>query len=205
MEETYKDHVFINCPFDTEYSLNLQAIVFTVYGCGFYPVSALSEDNALVNRLSKIENLIEGCQYGIHDISRTELNLQGFPRFNMPFELGIFFGAKRFGNKVQKSKNALIFERTSFTYQNYFSDLSGIDTKAHNDNRPIIIKSIRDWFVTSSKRTTIPGHLSIIDGFNNFQTALPAILVNVGLELSMLTFNDLCLIIEEFLKQIITI
>ncbi len=62
-------------------------------------------------------------KYGIHDISRTELNSSGFPRFNKPFELGIFFGAKRFGYKDQKSKNALIFEKTKFTYQNYMSDL----------------------------------------------------------------------------------
>ena len=71
-------------------------------------------------------------KYGIHDISRTELNSSGFPRFNMQFELGTFFGAKRFGYKNQKSKNALIFEKTKFTYQNYMSNLNGIDTKAHN-------------------------------------------------------------------------
>jgi hypothetical protein len=47
--------------------------------------------------LSKIEKLIEVSKYGIHDISRTELNAHNFPRFNMPFELGIFFGAKRHG------------------------------------------------------------------------------------------------------------
>ncbi len=145
MIPNYDDNVFINCPFDIYYALNLQAIIFTVYRCGFLPTSALSEDNALDNRLSKIEKLVESSKYGIHDISRTELNSSGFPRFNMPFELGIFFGAKRYGSKDQKSKNALIFEKTKFTYQNYMSDLNGIDTKAHNNNTSIIIQSIRDW------------------------------------------------------------
>jgi len=203
MPSIYNDNVFINCPFDQEYSLNLQSIVFTVYRCGFYPVSALSEDNGLVNRLSKIEKLIEISKYGIHDISRTELNSHGFPRFNMPFELGIFFGATRFGNRNQKSKNALIFEKTKFTYQNYLSDLSGIDTKAHENNPFTIIQNIRDWLYASSRRASIPGHLTIIDDFTNWQTILPVILQDSHLEMKSLTFNDLCVIIEEYLKTLL--
>jgi hypothetical protein len=203
MPSNYNDNVFINCPFDKDYSLNLQSIVFTVYRCSFYPVSALSEDNALVSRLLKIEKLIETSKYGIHDISRTELNSHGFPRFNMPFELGIFFGATRFGNKNQKSKNALIFEKTKFTYQNYLSDLSGIDTKAHENNTSSIIQNIRDWLYTSSRRTSIPGHLTIIEDFTNWQTNLPVILQGLHLEIDSLTFNDLCVIIEEYLKTLL--
>lgn len=204
MAPGYNDNVFINCPFDDGYTLKLHAIVFTVYRCGFIPLSALSEDNGLDNRLSKIEKLINISKYGIHDISRTELNAHNFPRFNMPFELGLFFGAKRFGNRDQKSKNALIFERTRFTYQNYLSDLSGVDTKAHNNDTSLIIQSIRDWLKTSSRRNTIPGHLSIIEDFNNFEIDLPAALANINLEISTLTFNDLCTSIEEFLKPIMT-
>lgn len=202
MAPGYNDNVFINCPFDVDYTKNLHAVVFTVYRCGFVPLSALSEDNGLDNRLSKIENLIANSRYGIHDISRTELNAHSFPRFNMPFELGIFFGAKRFGNRDQKSKNALIFERTKFTYQNYLSDLSGVDTKAHNNDTSIIIQSIRDWLKTSSRRSSIPGHLKIIEDFNTFEIELPAALANLNLEISTLTFNDLCLTIEEFLRRI---
>lgn len=200
MISEYDDNVFINCPFDSDFAPNLHSIIFTVYRCGFFPVSALSEDNALDNRLSKIEKLVENSRYGIHDISRTELNSQGFPRFNMPFELGLFFGAKRFGTKQQRSKNALIFERTKFSYQNYMSDLSGIDTKEHNNDTSKIIKSIRDWLKVASKRATITGHLTIIKDFKNFRTQLPIILSTLGLEMANLTYNDLCLVIEEYLK-----
>ena len=86
-----EDLVFINCPFDENYSELLRAIVFTVYKCKLFPVTALTEDNALENRLDKIIKLIKKCKYGIHDISRISLNQNGYPRFNMPFELGIFF------------------------------------------------------------------------------------------------------------------
>ncbi len=202
MDPNYNDNVFVNCPFDDAFALNFRAIVFSVYRCGFIPISALGEDNALDNRLDKIQNLVENSKYGIHDISRTELNAQGFPRFNMPFELGIFFGAKRFGNKAQKEKNALIFERTQFTYQNYLSDLNGVDIKAHNNDTSVIIQSIRDWLKTASLRTTIPGQVVIIQNFADFEAQLPANVASLGLDLATLAFNDLCLIVEEFLKMI---
>ena len=203
MNPSYNDLVFINCPFDTEYQPNLEAIVFAIYRCGFYPLSALNEDNALDNRLTKILSLIERCRYGIHDISRTELNAHGLPRFNMPFELGIFYGAKRFGDKQQKKKNVLVFEKTKFSYQNFISDLSGVDLKAHNNNTETILHSIRNWLRTSSRRSTIPGHTQLTGDFKKFQKELPGILNSLSLEKENLTFNDLCLIVEEFLNKLL--
>lgn len=197
----YNDSVFINCPFDKEYLPLLQAIVYTVYRCGFYPQSALGDDNALENRLSKIENYIENCRYGIHDISRTEVNVNSLPRFNMPFELGIFFGAKKFGNRNQKLKNALVFERVKYSYQQYISDLNGIDTKAHNADPKIIIKETRNWLKTSSRRESIPGYKAIISEFLIFQNTLPDIAKNLDLDVNDIPFNELCYIVEEAIRK----
>jgi len=94
----YEDQVFINCPFDEKYFPVFRAVIFAVYRCGFYPNTALNIKNGLKNRLHKIEESIENSKYGIHDISRTESE-KGLPRFNMPFELGLFFGAQRYGDK----------------------------------------------------------------------------------------------------------
>ncbi|MGI8635916.1 MAG: hypothetical protein ACR2KZ_10990 [Segetibacter sp.] len=80
--------------------------------------------------------------------------------------------------------------------------MSGVDTKAHNSDTSVIIQSIRDWLKTSSRRSSIPGHLSIIKDFNSFEAELPAALANLNLEIFTLTFNDLCLVIEEFLKPV---
>ena len=85
----YNDSIFINCPFDGEYTPLLRALIFSIYRCGL-PKSALGEDNALDIRLGKIENLIDGCRYGVHDISRTDPNANGLPRFNMPPLSGVF-------------------------------------------------------------------------------------------------------------------
>jgi hypothetical protein len=100
MPATARD-VFINCPFDSEYKYFFWAIVFVVIRSGFRPRCALETDDSSVNRFEKICSIIKECRYGIHDISRTELDRRSkLPRFNMPLELGIFIAAKRFGTRA---------------------------------------------------------------------------------------------------------
>lgn len=201
-EATYNDRVFINCAFDTDYLPILRAIVFCVYRCGFVPITALNEDNALDNRLQKIERCIEQCRYGIHDLSRTELNPNGLPRFNMPFELGIFFGAKRFGNKQHKSKAAIIFDRERYRYQQFISDLNGVDIKSHDNDSAIAIQKVRNWLEISSRRTTIPGHVFIQRQYQTFTEGLPTVVDNLGLDINDIPFNTFCVIVEESIREI---
>lgn len=91
----YDVSVFINCPFDDDYRPLFYAVVFAVYDCGLVPRCSLEVSNAGNVRIHKIVSLIKDCRWGIHDLSRTELNPNGLPRFNMPLELGIFLGAQR--------------------------------------------------------------------------------------------------------------
>ena len=197
---TYSDNVFINCPFDPEYESLFRATVFTIYRCGFYPRCAKEEDDGTDFRLNKILNIVSDCKYGIHDISRIELDKNGFPRFNMPFELGLYWGAKRYGDSSHKSKKAIVLEKNQYSYQKYISDLNGIDTKAHANNINTLISILRNWLNQVSRRTTIPGHLKIIADYEAFNDQLPPMLVTSGLEIENLTFNDLCIHIEEWLK-----
>ena len=116
VHESYNDNIFINCPFDSDYKLFFNGTVFTIIRCGFIPRCAFEHDDASVNRIDKLYKLIEECKYGIHDISHVVLDIDnGYPRFNMPFELGLFLGAKRFGNSEQKRKNILIFENSQIS------------------------------------------------------------------------------------------
>ena len=102
----YNDNVFINCPFDSVYKPLFDAVVFAVLDCGFIPRCALEEDDASQVRIDKIYNIISDCRYGIHDISRIELDEpSGFPRFNMPLELGVFLGARDLAQKYKREKN----------------------------------------------------------------------------------------------------
>lgn len=202
---TYNDSVFINCSFGNDYTPIFRAIVFTVYRCGFLPQSALAEDNGLDNRLDKIERLIEDCRYGIHDISRTELNTHGLPSFNMPFELGFFFGAQRFGNKTQRTKNALIFDVEKYRYLEFISDLNGVDIKDHSNEPLKAIRKLRNWLNTSSGRTSLPGYNTIIQDYQTFTHDLPDITRAIGLDIDDIPFNDFCLIVEEAIRKILSI
>ena len=63
---------------------------------------------------------------GIHDISRIERDtVNNLPRFNMPFELGLFLGARRFGTRPQRDKQCLVLEAERYRYQKYLSDIAG--------------------------------------------------------------------------------
>lgn len=87
MVKDYASNVFINCPFDNEYSPIRNAIVFAVFDCGFVPRSALEEDDGGDVRFEKIKRLISISKFGVHDISRTELDdINDLPRFNIPLD-----------------------------------------------------------------------------------------------------------------------
>jgi hypothetical protein len=98
----------------------------------------------------------------------------------------------------------LVFERSKYLYQQYISDLNGIDTKAHNDNPENVIREIRNWLTTSSRRTTIPGHRTITAEYKKFKLSLPIIVDEMQLDIDDVLFNDLCLIIEEYLKRLLS-
>ena len=104
--------VFINCPFSDDYREHFRAIVFTVIRSGFTPRCARERDDAGEVRYEKICRIIGECAFGIHDISKTELDAgTGLPRFNMPFELGLFLGATKYGSRSVKRKATLILDR----------------------------------------------------------------------------------------------
>ena len=130
----YTRNVFINCPFDDEYTPIFEAIVFTIQACGFRPICARSRLNSSDVRLQKIVDLIARCRYSIHDLSRTELDrVSTLPRFNMPLELGIDIGCRAYG-RGQRNKSFLIFDRDRFRFQTYVSDIAGQDIADHGND-----------------------------------------------------------------------
>ena len=197
---TYDSNVFINCPFDKEYSEKFRAIVFAVMECGFTPRCALEESNSGQVRIERINNIIERCRLGIHDISGTELDgAHSLPRFNMPLELGLFLGCKRFGNGNHASKSCLIFDKEQFRYQKFISDIAGQDINSHDDKKDLVIKKLRDWLSSQKDDTAtiLPGGSQILRRYNAFEAALPKICRRMHLEPSELTFKDLVWVIKK--------
>lgn len=139
--------VFINCPFDPDFLDIFRAIVFAVRACGFRPRSARDTSDGGEIRITKILGLIEECDWGIHDLSAVELDAStAVPRFNMPLELGISIGAKKFGGKRQRAKRLLILEKEAHRYDKSTSDISGQDIDVHNGSPDDAIRAVRGWF-----------------------------------------------------------
>lgn len=197
----YNDNVFINCPFDAKYKSLFDAMVFVVHDCGFIPRCALEEDDASEVRIDKIYSIIADCRYGIHDISRTELDRDSnLPRFNMPLELGVFLGAKKFGIEEQKKKKCLVLDREQYRYQQFISDIAGQDIQAHNNSSELIVKVVRDWLRNASRRETIPGGSIIWRRYRDFRRDLPQPAREYQLTVEDLIFNDYSLVVTRWLE-----
>ena len=198
----YNDNVFINCPFDEKYKSLFDAMVFAVHDCGFIPRCALEEEDASQVRIDKIYSIIADCRYGIHDISRTELDENsGLPRFNMPLELGIFLGAKKFGIEEQKGKKCLILDTEPYRYQQFVSDISGQDIQAHNNRSREVITHVRNWLRAASRRETIPSGSIIWKRYQEFMKKLPQTAQECRLTVEELIFNDYTLLVAQWLES----
>ena len=179
-EPSSSDSVFINCPFDTDYSPIFRALVFTILACGFRARSARELDDGGQTRIDKLYNLIGECRYGIHDLSRTELDpVHRLPRFNMPLELGIFLGAKRYGGKEQKRKRLLVLDVEQFRYQRFVSDLAGIDIHQHAGDPLQALTRTRDWLANVSRRQ-LPSAPKVAETYGRFIADLPALSEELG-------------------------
>lgn len=153
-----RESVFINVPFDRRYRKLFHALVFTVHECGFFARCALEGDDGSQMRMDKLYDIIRDSPLGIHDLSRTTLDSKNrLPRFNMPLELGIFLGAKRYGGSIQRRKSCLILERDLYRYQKFCSDIAGQDIRAHHDTVEDAIVAVRNWLRTSRPAMTMPG------------------------------------------------
>ena len=200
--KNYKENVFINCPFDKQYKNKLNAILFTIFDCGFYPRCALEEDDSSQIRIEKIYKIIDSCQLGIHDLSRTRLDKNTkLPRFNMPLELGVFLGAKKFGIDHNNKKKCLIVDIEKYRYQKFISDISGQDIKSHKNKIENLILIVRDWLNNQSKNTRIPSGDIIYKKYLKFKKELPIISKTVNKNINNLTYKDFCNIISDWLKE----
>lgn len=196
----YERNIFLNCPFDDEYQPLFRAVLFAVLTCGFHARCALEADDGGEVRITKIHRLIRDSRHGIHDISRTELDrVSGLPRFNMPFELGLFLGAREYGTGPQKKKRALILDIDHYRYQKYCSDISGQDIKAHDGDPQKAIRAVRNWLITAlAGDELLLSATTIIHRYEEFTSDLPAVCEDLMLDVDDLQFVELRSLAEEW-------
>ena len=141
--------------------------------------------------LQKISKIIAHCKYRIHDISRTELcKKTKLPRFNMPLELGMFLGTKKYGNSDQKKKVGMITDKEPWRYQIFLSDIAGQDIRIHNGSPDESIKLVSTWLRNANPKKNISGGAAISRRYKDFKSALPALCREAKIKPKEMTFND---------------
>jgi hypothetical protein len=190
--------VFINVPFDRQYRRLFRALVFTIHECGFVSRCSLEAEDGSVLRMEKLYTIIRECPLGIHDLSRATLTA-GVPRYNMPLELGLFLGAKRYGSGAQRRKSCVILDRDPYRYRQYCSDVAGQDVRAHANLAVRAITAVRDWLRTSRPNRTMKGGAMIEKRIGAFRKELPQLCKERSLNRGELLFLDYRMIVAGWL------
>lgn len=199
---TFESNVFLNCPFDDEYLPLRYAILFAIVDCGFIPRCALEIVDGSKLRMHSIKLMIKESRFGIHDISRTQLDPEHrLPRFNMPLEMGIFIGAASFGGGVQRSKSCLILDTEQYRYQKYISDIAGQDIRMHKGLERLAISHVRNWLSAESAAERLPGGQYIFARYLQFRDALPSICTVARTALEEIEYQDFLYFVFEWIKQ----
>lgn len=202
ISNNYNKNVFLNCPFDDEYKILFNAIIFTVSDCSYLPRCALEIQDSSQNRLEKIIKIINDCQFAIHDLSRTTPDKHNnLPRFNMPFELGLFIGAKHYGNKYHKTKNCLILDSEAYRFQKFISDIAGHDIGTHENDVKKIIYLVRNWLSHFYQKIKIPSADYIYDRYKDFQNDIPALCKKSKFSINNLLFREYHYLVSGWLVE----
>ncbi|MBI1251755.1 MAG: hypothetical protein GC189_09815 [Alphaproteobacteria bacterium] len=194
--------VFINCPFDSEYAELFRAILFVVESSGYVPICALDDDDSGRIRFSKLTTMIGVANLSIHDLSRIEVSADTMtPRFNMPFELGLYLGAQHFGGKRQKTKRALVFAAERKYWAPSISDLAGVDPVFHGNKPEACLRAVRDFLHTRPDGGVLPGETALAADCRRFRTDLPLIAKAVRqTEAEALRYKNYISFLEDFLE-----
>ena len=167
---SFNRNVFVNCPFDEDYGLLLQPLLFSIVYLRFTPRIALERLNSGEARINKIIKLITESKYAIHDLSRLRAERAGeYYRLNMPFELGVDVACRLFKRGRWSTKKCLVLEAEPYRYQAALSDLSNSDIAVHKNDPEEVVSQVRNW-LNNEARLRAPGPNHMWGEFLEFKT-----------------------------------
>lgn len=195
--------IFINCPFDAGYKPFFHAIIWVVIRSGYRARCAQEVDDGAQNRLGKIMDIIAECRFGVHDISNTDVDGDPpLPRFNMPLELGLWFGAHRFGGAPQAHKRCIILDRERFRYQRFISDIAGQDPHSHEGKLDTLVAELTAWLRHLPSGERPGGGKQMLQEYRLFQELLPGMCADAKLTVDELTFGDFVTFASSYIAQL---
>lgn len=122
--------------------------------------------------MEKIVELIQESRYSIHDLSRLQAkSVNEYYRLNMPFELGIDYGLRKF-NPNYNDKRALILGTERYEYMKAISDINGFDIKHHDDSPLKLFECLRAWFSETVKVRDLNSSEKVFTDFIEYNKSL---------------------------------
>lgn len=136
--------VFLNYPYDQEFSKLADAMSFAVVASGLLPLSARDLTSTDHPRLELLVDAIRNCSYSAHDFSRfTGEGHRNLVRMNMPIEMGMaIFHAL---DTQRQHHRCVFFVPTPHDYQAFASDLAGLDPKCHFNDEIRMLTEMYEW------------------------------------------------------------
>jgi hypothetical protein len=121
--------VFLNLPYDPKFENLFLSYICAIHALGMDPRVTLEIPGGK-RRLDRIFELIQSCEYSVHDLSRVQLDRvkPKTPRFNMPFELGLAVAWEMMGSARQ---TWFVMEAMNYRLAKSLSDLNGTDPYIH--------------------------------------------------------------------------
>ena len=161
--------VFLNIPYDEEFSSVYVAYIVGLFQMGMVPRLA-SEIPGGDRRLNRIFKLIQSCRYSIHDLSRVEVSVAttAVPRFNMPLELGMTITWQQ----LHPSRHTwFVWESKLYRIQKTASDLNGTDACIHDGTPEGVLRELRNAF-HRDQMPSVPKMLEVYQFVNNQLSAV---------------------------------
>lgn len=167
--------MFLNIPYDEAFEPLYLSYIAGLRAFRLEPRATLQIPGG-ERRLDRILELIGGCGYSFHDLSRVELNLKRpkTPGFNMPFELGLAVSWQKFKDPGHRW---CVFESRSWRAGKSLSDLSGTDVYVHDGTPTGVFREICNALVLADHQPNVAQMAAIYRGLRR---GLPDIMRNAG-------------------------
>lgn len=166
---------FLNIPYDKQFEHLYLAYIVGLTAFDLVPKATLGVPRD-ARRLERIFQLIQGCRFSVHDLSRIQLDREPprAPRFNMPFELGL---AVAWAALNRKSHSWVGCDAVRHRPLKSISDLNGTDFHIHHDTVQGVFNALCNAFVSRRQRPTVPRMLRV---YRQLRRAIPALKAEGG-------------------------
>ena len=192
------DACFLNIPYDRQFENLYLAYIVGLTALGFVPRATLGFPRDS-RRLERIFNLIQSCQFSVHDLSRIELDRRPprSARFNMPFELGL---AVAWASLSPRQHVWVGCDAVQHRPLKSISDLNGTDFHIHGGTVAGVLNALCNAFVSRTQRPTVPRMQSV---YRLLRKAIPDLQRDVGAQdlFQARIFNELVVAARRFWEQ----